>query len=210
MALQEKNRILEEEMKACAHVLIAILVTASGCSKKDETAVFEWNDSARIESEILDLEQIRDFIYQKLSENNVSRKEFLKAFSSNSMISTAELLRCSIEEVEELTGTLYRIVQNREDKSVTPDLDSSGRNENLEFFIDNYNEILPKLSHFSGVALKIEQRVSCAYGQYSACLMLAAYGAAATGGAALLVYGGGSYLCLCSYCRGGWTSWACF
>lgn len=197
-------------MKACACVLFALLVVVSGCSKKDETAVFKWDDSIRFDRAIVELEGIRDFVYQKLSENNVSQKEFLKAFSSDSMSGTAEILRCPIEEVEELTGRLFRIVQNCKDISVANELEGSCANENLNFFIDNYDEIVPRLRHYVGMALKTQQRVSCQYGQYSACLMLAAYGAAATGGAALLVYGGGAYLCLCSYCHGGWTSWACF
>ncbi len=195
-------------MKSNIVILITSFFIFLSCSKYGENNITKWTDVSAKSQEIYELEMIRDFVYNRISDYNISRKDFLKAILLNDVSNTANLLRCSIAEIEDLNNKLSETVNVLKDDCYSRFNIKS--NNNLEFFIGNYDNIQPKLKQFSGVINKSQQRVGCKYGQYTTCLMLAGYGAAATGGAALLVYAGGSYLCLCSYCSGGWVNWACF
>jgi|WetSurMetagenome_2_1015567.scaffolds.fasta_scaffold267881_1 hypothetical protein len=179
------------------------------CSQKGKNLSVDWEDKLIESPEIFELEQIRDLVLLKLSQNDVSRKDYLKTYSLNNYSATAKLLNCSTAEIIRLTQRLqnnsYSLIQNNSNIK-----DLLANDININTFIEYYEQIIPKYQYKLLKFSKNSQRVGCKYGQYSTCLMLAGYGAAATGGAALLVYAGGSYLCLCSYCSGGWVSWACF
>ena len=98
----------------------------------------------------------------------------------------------------------------------------------MEQFIDRYEVMLSSgaqdADHFNPNSLMsslvddeievpiddVDPGVTCQWGQYTVCLSLAGYGSSFTGPAAALVFGGSAYLCLCSYCEGGWVDWVCF
>jgi hypothetical protein len=196
-------------MKRDSTLFLIILSTFLSCSHKEKDLIVNWESKISESKEINELEEIRDFVFKKLSENNVSKKDFLKAYSAKSIIRTAELLKCSKEEVSRMTDILMKDLKILRREYLNTNEITYTENK-LEVFFDHYEEIIPRLKNITERLYKDQQRVGCKYGQYSTCLVLAGYGAAATGGAALLVYAGGSYLCLCSYCSGGWVSWACF
>jgi hypothetical protein len=196
-------------MKKNRIILVFLLLNILNCSQKDENLVVNWKDSISESKEVYELEEIRNFVFIRLAENNVSKNEFIRAYSSRNSGRTAEILKCSVEDVNRMTDILINNVLALRNKYSY--LNQIIDHENsIDMFISQYEEIFPRIKKISNGLKKDQQRVGCRYGQYSTCLVLAGYGAAATGGAAILVYAGGSYLCLCSYCSGGWVNWACF
>jgi hypothetical protein len=190
-------------------LLVFLFAGFLSCSQKGKALSVDGEDILTESAEITELEEIRDIVLSKLSQNEVSRKEYLKTYSLNSYSATAKLLNCSTEEIICLTQRLQNSISNLVNSN--SNIQDMVTNEiNINMFIDHYEQVIPQYQYKFAEFRKNSQRVGCKYGQYSTCLVLAGYGAAATGGAALLVYAGGAYLCLCSYCSGGWVSWACF
>jgi hypothetical protein len=199
--------------------LSIILLAAIGCSKQEKNPVVPSEDlNVRISKtpEFRELERIRDVTLRKLVQNRVSKNAFLKACLKTDPGEISAIIGFDRGEFNDLTEGLKSnsslLIKN------FPELEQIGKSsvkpggiDGIESFIDRYDDIMAKLASVpEGIGKASARHVTCQYGQYTACLALAAYGAMASGGGVLLIYGAGSYLCLCSYCTGGWLGWACF
>lgn len=144
---------------------------------------------------------------------HLSSKQVVKLGDIQNRLSRASInLRRSFPELDRLEGSEF-------DCSI-PD--------RLEQFIDRYEGMLSSgaqdADHFNPNSLMSslvddevevpidddDPDVTCQWGQYTVCLSLAGYGSSVFGPAAAFAFGGAAYLCLCSYCEGGWVDWVCF
>ena len=196
------------------HVVAFLLLTA-GCQQGPEPAALEdLETQLQGAPEIGTLENIRTEVLDRLVAGHVTREQFEAAYRSGDAEQARALLGLSQEELDNLNERLTTTVASLQRQY--PDLNSLNRTDlkrcnagGIDVFISNFDEAM---EHYSGEKAQFSSSkdVQCKYGQYTVCLALAGVGAAATGPFAPLTYGGGAYLCLCSYCEGGWVDSACF
>lgn len=160
------------------------------------------------------LETIRDEVMGRLVKEQVSKEAFRAAYLSGDSEQVRAALGYSAAEMQALSEAFNTSIQQLRanfpeleslDKATLKQCNAGG----IDAFEARYDEAIANFSTFADVSAK-SQAVNCEYGQYTVCLALAGFGAAATGPGAPLVYSGTAYLCLCSYCGGGWVDWVCF
>ncbi len=196
-------------------ILALFVLTLVNCQESGKNPVRSLDEKISETAEFRDLEMIRKNVLKRIVENKITRHDFLKACMARDAAEIADITGIDGIELTSMTARMtddIRRLMHRypELRKLSKFREKPGDLESISAFLDRYEQIVEKLSTAPEGLFKAEARVGCAYGQYSTCLVLAGYGAIATGGAAPLVYAGGAYLCLCSYCSGGWVDWVCF
>jgi hypothetical protein len=196
-------------------ILSVSLLVLVGCQESKENPVVPLEEQIVQTPEFRDLESIRKTVLKIIVQNRVTKHDYIRACAVEDAAAVADILGMEGGEWNSMTARMKDDVNSLMNRF--PGLRKLGKAqekpaglESISPFLDRYDQIVEKLASAPDGLFKTDARVGCAYGQYSTCLVLAGYGAIATGGAAPLVYAGGAYLCLCSYCGGGWVDWVCF
>lgn len=200
-------------------LLIMLLAISTGCDKQAKLPVesLEALDKRlRVAPEFQQLEAIRNEVLTRLVQHQVSKEKFILAYSSRDSERARQILGYTEQEANDLSerfaASVRKLRKNfpellRLDKSSLKKCKTGG----VKAFVEHYEEAVNNYRNVLSVRGK--QAVSCEWGQYTVCLGVAAVGAGATAPTVVgpaVVYAAGSYLCLCSYCSGGWVDWACF
>jgi len=217
--MEKKMRILRKRALrffiAASCALAPSVLLLVNCQESGKNPVRSLDEQVSETPEFRDLEMIRKQVLKMLVEKGITRHQFLRACRAGETVEVADITGINSLELATLTARMKADIDGLmcrypELRKLGKSSDKPGDLESLTPFLERYDRIVEKLSTAPDGLFKAEARVGCAYGQYSTCLVLAGFGAVATGGAAPLVYAGGAYLCLCSYCSGGWVSWVCF
>jgi hypothetical protein len=212
--MKREMRILRKCIVASCILTLFVLVLVN-CQESGKNPVKSLDEQVSETPEFRDLEMIRKNVLKMIVQKEITRHDFLKACMARDAEAVADITGIASTELTSMTARMTDDIDRL--MSRYPELRKLGKSrekrgdlESISAFLDRYDQIVEKLSAAPEGLFKAEVRAGCAYGQYTTCLVLVGYGALATGGAAPLVYAGGAYLCLCSYCSGGWVNWVCF